>query len=68
MYPNEDLKYIRMVAEWSDNGDADGQDYRRAMQAFERLDEWLTKGGDAPAAWCPDPVAQQAARALADKD
>ena len=52
MDPNEALAIIRAAAErYRDDLSTEVEDLAPALEAFEALDEWLSKGGFLPGAW-----------------
>lgn len=53
MDPNDTLNHLREVVKWWNEGDADASDLERAVESFEALDEWISRGGFLPDAWRP---------------
>lgn len=51
MDPNEALDRLRQVFVWWERGYADASDLASAIEMFNDLDEWLSKGGALPEAW-----------------
>ena len=51
MNPDAVLEYISEVIEWHKEGNADGSDMERALNAMHGLDEWITGGGHLPTDW-----------------
>ncbi len=51
MDPNATLARLREISQWWNEGDADASDLETAVELFETLDEWLSKGGYVPNDW-----------------
>lgn len=52
MDPDTALEFLRIAVRKLSEETADWVDVKLLVEQFEALDDWLTRGGHLPSAWC----------------